>query len=145
MNRPAVVQQEHPDRVRRQVGLGLGALVLAVGTVLVLNFVVGLSAGPSTVPRITFENPTSYGLDIEVSPDTDTGWTSAGSVRQQSTADVREVIDQGDVWLFRFDSQGQTGGELRLTRAELEASGWRVSIPIDVGARLAEAGAPPTP
>lgn len=145
MSRPAVVQQEHPDRVRRQVGLGVGALVLAVSAVLVINFVVGLSDGPTMVPRITFENPTIYGLDIEVSPGTDTGWTSAGSVRQQSTGDVREVIDQGDVWRFRFDSQGETGGELRVTRAELEASGWRVSIPVEVGTRLAEAGAPPTP
>lgn len=145
MNSPVLATQETPDRVHRQVKVGVGALVLAVGAVLALNFVVGLSNGPATVPRMTFENPTVYGLDIEVSRGTDTGWTSAGSVRRQSTAEVREVIDQGDVWLLRFDSQGQTGGTLRLTRAELGASGWRVTIPAEVGMRLAEAGAPPTP
>ena len=73
------------------------------------------------------------------------GWTSAGSVRQLSTADVQEVIDQGDVWQFRFDSQGMSGGQLRLTRAELESAGWHIAIPVEVGTRLAEAGAPPTP
>ena len=105
----------------------------------------GLSSGPKTVSRITFENPTVYALDIEVSPGTGTGWMSAGSVRQKSTADVHEVVDQGDVWLFRFDSQGGTGGELRLTRAELEDTAWRVTIPKEVGTRLAGSGAPPTP
>jgi len=58
---------------------------------------------------------------------------------------VAEVIDQGEVWLFRFDSQGSSGGELRLTRAELEASDWTVVVPAEVGTRLAQAGAPPTP
>jgi hypothetical protein len=125
--------------------LGLGVAGLALLTALALAFVAGLSGGPSTVARITFENPTVYALDIEVSPGTGTGWTSAGSVRQGSTAVVQEVVDQGDVWLFRFDSQGETGGQLRLSRAELEASGWRVAIPAEVGTRLAEAGAPPTP
>ena len=38
--------------------------------------------------RITFENPTAYALDIEVSSGAAGGWTSAGSVRQKSTADA---------------------------------------------------------
>ena len=145
MTPPTVVEPDTSNRVRRGLGLGIAALVLAVAAALGLTFLVGLSSGPSTVARITFENPTAYALDIEVSPGTGTGWTSAGSVRQESTAEVHEVIDQGDVWLFRFDSQGASGGELRLTRGELEASGWTVSIPAEVGTRLAEAGAPPTP
>ncbi len=145
MNPPTVVQPDTPDKVRRRLGLGAGAVVLGLVAAVGLTFVAGLSGDPSTVPRITFENPTVYALDIEVSPGTNAGWTSAGSVRQQSTADVFEVIDQGDVWLFRFDSQGATGGELRLTRAELAASDWRILIPDEVGTRLADAGAPPTP
>jgi hypothetical protein len=122
----------------------MGMILLAIAATIVLTFVVGLSSGPATVPRITFENPTPYALDIEVSTGTG-GWTSAGSVRQRSTADVLEVIDQGDLWVFRFDSQGATGGELRLTRAELEDSDWKVAVPTEVGRRLAEAGAPPNP
>lgn len=145
MNPPTVVQPDLPQKVGHRLGLGVGALVLALAVAVGLTFVAGLSGGPSTVARITFENPTVYALDIEVSPGTATGWTSAGSVRQQSTADVLEVIDQGDVWLFRFDSQGATGGELRLTRSELAASDWRIRIPDEVGTRLADAGAPPTP
>lgn len=145
MNNPTVVEPDTSKKVGRGLGLGVAILVVALAAAVGLTSLVGLSSGPGTVSRITFENPTVYALDIEVSPGTGTGWTSAGSVRQKSTADVHEVIDQGEQWLFRFDSQGSSGGELRLTRSDLEASGWTVAIPAEVGRRLAEAGAPPTP
>lgn len=145
MNPPTVVQPDTSKPARVRVGLAAGVVAAGLAVAVALTFLVGLSSGPSTVARISFQNPTVYALDIEVSPGTGTGWTSAGSVRQNSTADVHEVIDQGEVWLFRFDSQGAMGGELRLTREELKASGWLVEIPAEVGARLATAGAPPTP
>jgi hypothetical protein len=145
MNPPTAVRPDTANRARRHLGLGAVVVAVVLATAIALTFLVDLSAGPATVPRITFENPTPYALDIEVSPGTSTGWTSAGSVRQQSTAEVREVVDQGDVWVFRFDGQGASGGEVRMTRSELEASGWRVAIPVEVGSRLAEAGAPPNP
>lgn len=145
MNQPAVIQPDAPDRTRRSVGVGLVAVALGLAAALAVAFVAGLSSGPATVPRLTFENPTEYALAVEVRPGTDSAWTSAGSVRQKSTAVVEEVVDQGDVWVFRFDSQGRSGGELQLTRSELEDSGWRVAIPPEVGKRLAESGAPPTP
>ena len=145
MNPPTVVRPEASKRGRRHVGLAMAALVVGLALAVGLTSLVELSSGPKTVSRITFENPTVYALDIEVSPGTGKGWTSAGSVRQKSTAEVNEVIDQGDVWLFRFDSQGATGGELRLSRTELEASGWRITVQVEVESRLAAAGAPPTP
>jgi hypothetical protein len=145
MTPPTTVQPDIADRARGKLHLGIGAVVLVLATAAALAFVVGRSGGASTIPRLTFENHTAYAIDIDVSPGTGTGWTSAGSVRQQSTGDVNEVIDQGDVWLFRFDSQGESGGQIRLTRSELESSGWRVVIPDEVGTRLAQAGAPPTP
>ena len=144
MNRPAVAQPESQHRTHN-ARLGVGAIVLGLVTAVALALVVGRSAGPGKVARLTFENPTVYAIEIEVSPGTGTGWTPAGSVRQQSTVDVEEVTDQGEVWLFRFASQGESGGELRLSRSELESSGWRIVIPPEVGTRLADAGAPPTP
>lgn len=145
MNPPTVVEPDTSGRVRRNLRLGAGALALGIVTAVALAFLTGLSGGSPTVARLTFENPTRYALKIDVSPGTGTAWTSAGWIRQQSTADVYEVTDQGDVWLFRFDSQGRTGGELRMSRSELEAAGWRIAIPAEVETRLAEAGAPPTP
>ena len=145
MNPPTTIEPRTPAATRRKLTLAVGLVLLAIAAVTGLTFLVGLSGGPATVARITFENPTAYALDIEVSSGPGAGWTSAGFVRQESTSVVEEVGDQGDVWVFRFDSQGQTGGELRLTRSELEESGWRVVIPQDVGRRLAQAGAPPSP
>ncbi len=146
MNFPTVVAPEAPNRqIGRGLGLGIAAAVVALAAAIGLTSLVGGSAGTPTVARITFENPTVYALTIEVSPGNGRRWMTAGFARQNATTEVHEVTDQGDEWIFRFDSQGATGGELRLTRAELEASGWTVSIPAEVGQRLAEAGAPPTP
>lgn len=145
MNPHTVIEPDAPDRARLSLGVGLGVVLLGLVTAAIVALVVDSSTGPGTVPRITFQNPTGYALDIEVSAGPGRGWTSAGSVRQQSTADVHEVLDQGDVWLFRFDSQGETGGELHLSRSELEASDWRIAIPPEVGDRLAHVGAPPSP
>ena len=145
MNNPTVVEPDIPTRVHRRLGIGIGVIVVALAIAFGLTSLLDLSGGPGTISRITFENPTVYALDIEVTSGPGAGLTSAGSVRQKSTADVFEVLDQGDVWIFRFDSQGATGGEVRLSRTELEATGWKVRIPDEVGKRLADAGAPPTP
>jgi hypothetical protein len=145
MNPPTVVRSDTTKPVHRRLGIAVATVAVGMAAAIGLTSLVSLSSGPKTVARITFENPTAYALDIEVSSGAAGGWTSAGSVRQNSTAEVSEVIDQGDVWVFRFDSQGHSGGELRLSRPELETSGWRVSIPAEVGARLASAGAPPNP
>ena len=145
MNPPTAVRPDTTKPAHHRLGIAVAVVIVGLAAAVGLTSLVGLSSGPKTVARITFENPTAYALDIEVSSGSAGGWTSAGSVRQKSTAEVAEVIDQGDVWVFRFDSQGASGGELRLSRTELEASGWRVSIPAEVGARLAGAGAPPNP
>lgn len=145
MSPPTAIQTEAPRRTRRGVALGIAGLIAAVLAVLGMTFLVGLSGGPTTVPRITFVNPTAYSLDVEVSSGTGDSWSSAGFVPKESTAAVEEVADQGDVWLFRFDGQGHRGGELRRTREELERDGWRLEIPDEVGQRLKDAGAPPTP
>ena len=145
MNPPTVTEPQTPNRSPRRVGLLVGVAGLAVAAAVALASIVDLGGRRATIPRLTYENPTVYALDVEVSPGPGHGWTSAGFVAQRSTGVVEEVPDQGDVWLFRFDSQGETGGELRLSRAELEGAGWKVTIPAEVERRLAEVGAPPTP
>ena len=77
-------------------------------------------------------NPTAYSLDVDVSDGTGSGWSPAGFARKQSTGVVEQVSDQGDVWVFRFDAQGKSGGELRLTREQPTRDGWRIDIPVEV-------------
>ena len=68
-----------------------------------------------------------------------------GHRRAGNSTDVRDVIDQGDVWTFRFTSQGYDAGQVQITKADLKRSDWRVVIPAAVGERLAGQGATPTP
>ncbi len=145
MTPPTVTEPQAPNLSPARVGVLVAVAALAVAAAVALASLVDLGGRRATIPRLIYENPTVYALDVEVSPGPGHGWTSAGFVGQRSTGVVEEVPDQGDVWLFRFDSQGETGGELRLSRAELEGAGWKVTIPAEVGRRLAELGAPPTP
>jgi hypothetical protein len=145
MNPPTVIEPRTPNRSPQRLGLLVGAAGLAVAAALALASLVDIGGGRATVARLTYENPTDYALDVEVSSESGDGWTAAGFVAKRSTGAAEEVVDQGDVWLFRFRSQGVSGGELRLTRTELAGAEWTVAVPVDVGRRLAEAGAPPTP
>ena len=145
MNPPTAIEHRTPTRSPQRLGLLVGAAAMAVAAAVALAFLVDVGGGGATVARVTYENPTEYALDVEVSSGRGDGWATAGFVAQRSTGIAEEVPDQGDVWVFRFRSQGQTGGELHLNRSELEASAWTITIPPDVGRRLAEAGAPPTP
>lgn len=144
MNQPIVAEPVSPNRVGHAIKRDVAACVIGMLTVIVLAFVMTHTGVPPTIPRITFENPTRYALNIEVSPGTGSGWIDAGFVPREASADVSEIIDQGDVWLFRFQGQGESGGELQVTRADLQRTGWRVEIPPEVGWRLAAAGAPVT-
>lgn len=145
MSPSTVTEPRTPNRSPQRLGLLVAGAALAVAAAVALAFLVGLGGGRATIPRLTYENPTDYALDVEVSSGSSRGWTGAGFVARRSTGVAEEIPDQGDVWVFRFHSQGESGGELRLSRSELEVSGWKVVVPADVARRLAEAGAPPTP
>lgn len=97
---------------------------------------------PAHVGALTFDNPTGYDITIESSQGGDDGWTPVGTVRAGSSATFDRVVDQGGRWAFRFSSQGQQGGHLDRTRAELDAADWKVDIPAEVGDTLAANGAP---
>ncbi len=140
-----MVRPDAAGRTRQRLLLGLAVGAAMLLAVIAITYLVGLSGGPATVARISLVNPTAYSLDVEVSPATGHSSSSAGFVPKESTAVVEEVPDQGDVWVFHFAAQGHSGGELRVIRAELQRNGWRVEIPPEVGRRLANAGAPPTP
>jgi hypothetical protein len=54
------------------------------------------------------------------------------------------VIDQGEQWVFRFTYGGVDGGELVVPRTELEASGWKVTVPQQFAERMRAAGVGPS-
>ena len=107
------------------------------GLVLVMVLWVAACAGPPLrVDRITIVNPTAYDLDVDVAGPERGGWLPVVIVEADSEDVAEEVIDQGEVWVFRFLHWGDPVGELSLTRAELEGASWRVEVPPEVEERL---------
>jgi hypothetical protein len=94
------------------------------------------------VERITVTNPTGYDLDVEVTGRDREGWLPVAIVEARTEDVAQEVIDQGEVWIFRFRHWGDPVGELRLSRAELERNGWRVEVPAEIEERLEQLGRP---
>jgi hypothetical protein len=117
-------------------------LALAVAAIAPIARLVEL---PSFVDRITVTNPTVYDIGIEVTGNDDDGWTAVGTARRSTTSTFGEIVDQGEVWIFRFSAQGEDGGSLRVSRQQFEGDGWRLAIPDEVRRALAKRGAPPPP
>ena len=127
----------------------LGAAPVALAALAVVAVALGACSDVlrqrSSIDQISFENPTVYDLSIEVTGRARDGWISVGTAHAGETDTVEDVVDQGDLWIFRFRAQGREAGELRLTRAQLERVRWKVSVPRRIGDELKAKGAPPSP
>lgn len=107
-----------------------------------LAVVAACSGPPPTVERITIANPTEYDIYVDVTDQNRQGWLPLAIVEARSEDVVEDVIDRGEVWIFRFEHSGDPIDEVRLTRQELGRNGWRMEIPPEVGERLQELGRP---
>jgi hypothetical protein len=97
-------------------------------------------AEPTTVSRLTVENPTPYIVNVEVTHTGRNGWLDLGSFRREGSRAVEELADQGRQWVFRFSYGGVDAGELVVSRGQLARDGWRVTVPAEVLERLRQAG-----
>lgn len=127
--------------LRRAVGQAVGALV----TFAAIAAIAQSAAPPPTIDRIAFVNPTAYDLSIDVTTARRDGWTPVVIASRHHATIAREVVDQGDTWTFRFEAQGERGGELTIRRRVLEHDHWVVPIPETVAERLEDDGATPPP
>lgn len=91
---------------------------------------------PAVVDHVTVDNPSTLEVNVDVRPSTDGARLAVAAVPPDSQATTRDVLDQGDDWIFSFSSGGVDGGELHVSRAELAADGWRVVVPRAVIDRL---------
>ena len=139
----ATLSPRTPDRSRLR--LQWWWLLVGVGAVIIVATVPRLLATPATVDHVSFVNHTQYAIDVEASGAAHDGWTALATAERQRTTSAQAVVDQGRTWVFRFTSQGFSGGELRFTKDALARAGWKIDIPDAVGRRLAAEGATPTP
>lgn len=138
---PVLIRPRSSARPSVLAGLAVMAVV-AIGGVLAVSRL-GLDE-PSFVRELTVVNPLVYKIDIEVKGPDHTGWTDLGTIRRETTKTIEEVVDQGSHWVFRFSYGGEVGGEMTTDRSGLEATGWRITVPADVGERLRQAGLKPS-
>jgi hypothetical protein len=101
-----------------------------------------LIPSPATVDHVTIKNGSEFDLNIDATSASHDGWTPVGIALAHADTDMRDVIDHGDVWVFRFTGQGHDAGELRITRADLAASNWSLTVPASVAQQLRDAGVP---
>jgi hypothetical protein len=127
-------------RRRRDTPIAVGAVA-----VLVLMFLVVGSQlqAPDRVDRLTIVNPTDHGVRVSVRATPVAGRYDLGWAWEHGQLDVHDAADVGGTWIFRFSYAGLDAGELTITRADLEAAGWRIEVPAVVGERLTDAGIPP--
>ncbi len=97
------------------------------------------------IDRISFDNSTACDVDVEVIGVERDARLVLGTARRATITTMEEILDQGDVWIFLFGSQGTGGGELRLTREQLERDRLKVAMRARIGAGLEAEGVPPSP
>jgi hypothetical protein len=132
--------QAAPTRVGRNV------VALLVGGLVAVAVILGVSSaleGPALVDRVTIDNPTPYPLEVEVGGLDGGGRLALGPVASGERHAFASVVDQGDRWVVHVTSARSDGGEIVLSRNDLERNDWVITISDEVGAKLGAAGATP--
>jgi hypothetical protein len=94
---------------------------------------------------VTVVNETPYELRIEAAGAGADSWAPVMVIDPRRTRQRTGLIDQGEQWRVQFAGQGRSGGEITVTRDELEADGWRLVVPASVVEELELRGATPPP
>jgi hypothetical protein len=97
------------------------------------------------VDEVKIVNETDYSANVDVTDTTRDGWLSLTVVEPHSTRTVKEVIDQGEVWVFRLEYLGKHHEEVEVSRVELERNEWTIEVPQSFEQRLRELEIPPPP
>jgi hypothetical protein len=123
-------------------GAGMRRLVAGVSTTILL---LGACSSVSFVDELSIVNETEYSADVEVTDEDRDGWLALKPVEPNSTTVVEDVIDQGEVWTFRFDYLGRYRVEVEVSGRELAQSDWNIEVPQSFEQRLRDMGVPPPP
>jgi hypothetical protein len=100
--------------------------------------------GVSFVDQVTIVNDTSYPATVGVRGESG-GWLALATVETDETRDVKQVIDQGESWVFRFAYGPHDPVEMEMSRQELVDANWRVAVPSEFEEELRNEGVPPPP
>ncbi|MGH2734446.1 MAG: hypothetical protein ACRDKZ_02610 [Actinomycetota bacterium] len=118
---------------------------VAMGLLLCVVFAASSCSDVEFIEQLTIVNETDYPANVAVADGRRNGWLILTTSNKQSTTTVEQVIDQGEVWTFRWDYAGRHEEEVEVNRDDLERSDWRVEVPQSFHDALQELGIPPPP
>jgi hypothetical protein len=95
---------------------------------------------PRHEDHITIRNGSPYSLTVSVADRGRDGYVGLGVVPRDGEQTFTAVLDQGDLWVFRFTYGGEEAAELPVTRAQLQRDHWTVEVPPEVSSTLAGLG-----
>jgi hypothetical protein len=101
--------------------------------------------GSGFVDEVTIVDDTAYSVNVDVTDAERNGWLDLTTVGRESTRTVEEVIDQGEVWLFRFDYVDIHQEEVEVSRGELKQNDGTIEVTRGFQQRLRELAVPPPP
>lgn len=138
-----VVTQPRPAPARPK-GSALALLGAGVAMAFLVLALMSAMESPPHVGRITIDNPHGWAASVEVAASERDGWVGVRTVEPEGSQTFEEVLDQGDQWRFRFSYGGAAGGELVISRSELDRRGWNIAVPDTFPDRMRAAGLTPT-
>ncbi len=116
-------------------------VLTAIGACIFLA--VGACSDVSFVDEVTIVNDTEYSANVDVTDETRDAWLRLTSAQPQSTTTVEQIIDQGEMWVFRFDYVDKYQEEVEISRHELEQNDWTIEVPSSFEQRLRDLDVPP--
>ncbi len=140
--KPVVTQPRPAPPARKGGALAVVAVVVALAFVLLV--MMPALESPAHVGHVTVDNPHEWAVSVEVAGEKRDSWVGLGTVDRQSSHTFEEVLDQGPRWRFRFSYGGADGGELTISREELERGGWKLTVPDTFPDRMRAAGLSPS-
>ncbi len=118
--------------------------VAGAAAILLMALLLSATRAPSYIAALTVVNPHQWDVGVEVTGAQRDGWLGMGTVDRTASHGFAQVIDQGQPWVFRFSYAGVDGGEHVVPRSELEASGWKVTVPEHFAERMRAADVGPS-
>ncbi|MDQ3784512.1 MAG: hypothetical protein M3360_06500 [Actinomycetota bacterium] len=89
----------------------------------------GACSDVSFVEAVTVVNRTDYPARVEVSNASREEWLGLTFTRADAETVVQDVIDQGEVWVFRFGYGSRHEEQFTISRSDLVKADWRVEVP----------------
>ncbi len=138
-----VATRSSPAPLRNR-GIVATVLITVLAAALALLVVVPATRSPAFVDRITVVNPHPWSVEVAVAGEEGGAELPIASVGRERSHTVHDVLDQGRSWSFTFAYGGVDGGQLVISRSELERTGWTITVPEGFAARMRMAGMGPS-